>query len=77
MNYSNSISLQSIEAFKKRTLIDLVYKCTNSQQDQFRRIFSHKNQNAFIEDIVENMDYTKMVSAILLCERTIDKNNKS
>lgn len=63
--YNMSKSLERIEDFRKQVLQELYDQCTKPQQDLFDRI--HPTG-------IRHMTPDKINPAILLCERTIEKN---
>ena len=71
----NSPTLQRIEDMRNVSLIELYEQCTPSQQLIFRRMYSHKNLDMPIDQIVENMPKEKKDWAIQQCENTVNKNN--
>lgn len=54
------------DKYLRPILRDLVSQCTESQQNQFDRVFVS----------VDDCPAEKIPSAIVLCERTIKKNNE-
>lgn len=64
---------KTVDNFMNETLVKLYNQCTESQQLLFRRMYSHKNLDASIVEIVENMAHDKKEWAISQCERTLHK----
>lgn len=58
----------------RRILKELLPKCNEKQQLMFKRMYSHNNLNATIDEAVDNMDDSKIEWAIEQVERTIEKN---
>lgn len=61
-----SNALKEIEDFKKSLIRRLLDQCTEPQIELFNRIFPD----------IEKIPADKIESAILLCERTVIKNQK-
>ena len=56
----------------------LLVQCTDEQQMLFKRMYClNKDYKTPIFDVVDQMDDTKISTAISQCERTLDKNNKN
>lgn len=64
---------KTMSDFGRKTLKELLYKCTDAQQLMFKRMYSHKNLDATIDECVDLMDDSKIDWAITQCERTIKK----
>ena len=60
----------------RRILKELLSNCSNEQQVMFKRMYSHKNLQLPINDVIEQMNDDKIDWAITQCERTVEKNNK-
>lgn len=71
-----SEALQSIKDFRLNTLKELLAQTTEKQQHFFKRMYSHKNLDAHIEDVVDKIPNGKIDWAIQQCEATIVKNAK-
>lgn len=71
-----SESLKQIRQYENEILIGLLILCTEDQQQNFKRMYSHKNLQANLEDIVADMPEDKLRLAIKQCERTIENNKK-
>jgi hypothetical protein len=65
---------QQIKDYTKRQLIDLLSTCTPEQQLMFKRMYSHNNLEATIEEAVNNMHESKMDHALTQVSRTVEKN---
>jgi len=59
----------------KNTIKELLSECTRKQQKQFKRIFSHENQDISIDEVVDKLEDSKIDSALSICQRTVNKNN--
>jgi hypothetical protein len=49
-------------------------KCTEAQQHLFRQMYSHKDMERPIDDVVDAMPDDKLDWAIQQCERTVENN---
>ena len=58
----------------RNILKNLLSQCTEGQQRIFKRMYSHKNLELSINDVVDQMDPDKMDWAISQCEATLRKN---
>lgn len=56
----------------KEKLIGLLKLCTKKQVDIFKRMYSHNNLDASIEDVVEKMESHKLEWAIHQTENTLN-----
>ncbi len=56
----------------KDYLKELLDQCTESQQHLFKRMYSHKNLELPISEVVDNMDDDKIDWAVTQCERTLN-----
>ena len=63
---------QTLIAAAKAILKDLLAKCTEEEQNMFKRMYS-KDQSLSIEETVEKMDPKRMDWAITQCEQTLLK----
>ena len=54
-----------------------LFECTEAQQLVFKRMYSHKNLEASIGDIVDNMPEEKLDWAMDQVKRTVDENQKT
>ena len=66
---------ETLKIAAKKILKDLLVQCTEGQQMLFKRMYSHKNLELSINEVVDKMDETKIDHAITQCERTVEKNN--
>ena len=69
-----SESLNKIKAYRRQILIDLYNQCTEPQQMIFKRMYSHKNLELGINDIINKMPDDKIDWSIQQCEKTVEKN---
>jgi hypothetical protein len=60
----------------KEILKYLLAQCTECQQMMFKRMYSHKNLELPINDVVDQISDDKIDWAISQCERTVEKNSK-
>lgn len=60
----------------KNILKGLLEQCTEGQQIMFKRMYSYKNLECPINEVVDNMIPDKIDWAISQCERTVEKNKK-
>jgi hypothetical protein len=65
---------QTIKNMAKEMLKKLLAECDNNQQLMFKRMYSHKNIDLPINDVVDKMDDDKIDWAMTQVERTIEKN---
>ena len=56
-------------------LKSLIVQCSLPQQQVFTRMYSPKNFELPIEEVIQKMDPSKMDNAITQCERTISRNS--
>ena len=66
---------QTIETFSRETLKEKLALCTSAQQLFFKRMYSHKNLEADINDVVDRMPTDKISWALTQVEKTLEKNN--
>jgi len=71
-----SETLKKIEDFRRNELKSLLAKCSEGQQLMFKRMYSHKNLELPINEVVDNMPDDKINWAIQQCETTVKKNEK-
>lgn len=64
---------ETLKAAAKKILKDLLADCTESQHLVFKRLYSHKNLELPINDVVDQMPDDKLDWAITQVERTISK----
>ncbi len=62
---------ETLKIAGKNILKDLLSRCSDKQQLQFKRFYSHKNIDLSINDVVDKMDYTKIDWAITQVENTL------
>jgi hypothetical protein len=67
---------QSLKNYGKNLLKELLFECTEPQQMMFKRMYSHKNLELPINEVVDNMEDEKIDVAITQCERTVENNQK-
>ncbi len=60
----------------KKELKKGLLNCTEAQQNFFKKIFSYKNQNLSIDDVIDLIKDEKLEGALQLVERT-STNNKN
>lgn len=65
---------ETIILFTKNTLKDLLSECDEKQQHIFKRMYSHNDLDAEIDDIVDRIPNDKLDWALSQVERTIEKN---
>jgi hypothetical protein len=73
---SQSQTLQKVRALKNQLLIDLLNQCTAEQQLNFKRMYSHKDLEKPIENVVKDLPDDRYDWAVCQCERTIASNLK-
>lgn len=61
----------------KQIIKELLSQCTEEQQMFFKRMYGPKNLNSSINEVVDNMDDSKIDWAISQCERTVEKNTRN
>ena len=64
---------ETLKTEAKKILKALLVECTESQQHMFKRMYSHENLELPINDVVDQMDESKMDNAISQCELTVQK----
>ena len=67
---------ETLKSAGKVILKELLNKCTEPQQHMFKRMYSHKNLNLSINEVVDNMKEDRIDTAISQCERTVAKNKQ-
>lgn len=67
---------KSLRDFAKKEIKDGLNKLTESHQMIFRRMYSHKNLDAGIDEIIDNMSDDQLNISIRQIERTLEKINK-
>lgn len=71
--YKSKLRESNITSISKDMLKNLLSKCTEAQQLQFKKMYCHKNLELSIDDAVEQMDKSKIDWAITQAENTINK----
>lgn len=71
--YKLKIRENNITSISKDMLKNLLSKCTEAQQLQFKKMYCHRNLELSIDDSVEQMDESKIDWAITQAENTINK----
>lgn len=69
-----SPTLQKVKEFKQSQLIELLNQCTPEQQLFFKRMYSHKDLEKPIEQVVKELPDEKYDWAVCQCETTVNKN---
>jgi hypothetical protein len=72
-----SRTLEKIEHFRREELKTLICQCTEPQQHLFKQMYSHRNLDLPIDQVVDQMPSEKIDWAIQQCERTLAKSAKS
>lgn len=65
---------QTLKKSAVQILKDLLAQCTEPQKTMFKRMYSHTNMDANINEAVDNMQENKIDWAISQVERTVEKN---
>lgn len=77
MTYKDkSETLQRLLKEKRQILKDMVITCTDEQQMLFKRMYSHKNLDLPMPDVVDNIPEEKLDWAIIQCENTLRKKQE-
>ncbi len=63
---------KTLETNTRTYLLELVQQCTEAQQLLFKRMYSHKNLEASLEEVVNNMPIAKLDWAVSQCEKTLN-----
>lgn len=69
---------QTLAKFGKDTLKRLLFECSDAQVNLFKRMYKKPSDNIdelTIHDVVDNMDDSKIDTALSQVERTIIKNS--
>lgn len=61
-----------LEKFARDTLKGNLAKCTDSQQLMFKRMYSHKNLDLPIDEVVDNMPMERLDRAMKQVQRTLE-----
>jgi len=64
---------KTIETFTRDLLKELIIKCNNNEQLIFKRMYSHKNLDLPVEDIVSNIPCDKLDWALTQVQNTLAK----
>jgi len=64
---------KELQRYARETLKEQLKQCTELQQNLFKRMYSHDNQDLSIEQIVDNMEESKLDWAMQQVERTLSK----
>jgi len=64
-----------LQDFARQQLKDGLAQCTEAQQMLFKRMYSHKNLEASINDVVDAMPEDKLDWAMQQVERSLTKNS--
>ena len=59
----------------RKILLHRLSECTQAQQIKFKLMYSHKNLDISLEELVLVIDESKLDWCITQCENTINKNN--
>ena len=65
-----------LQEFARRELKDGLAKLPESNQLLFKRMYSHKDLDKPIDDVVDSMDYDKLDWAMQQVQRSIDKEKR-
>lgn len=74
MNKLQSPTLQKVRAYKEALILELLEQCTPEQQLTFKRMYSHKDLEKPIEQVVKELPDEKYDWAVCQCETTANKN---
>lgn len=66
---------KTIETQTRKYLKELLEQCTEGQQLMFKRMYSHKDLEKDINQVVDDMPESKLDHAVTQCERSVEKNN--
>ena len=66
---------EQLQRFARDTIKAGLAKLTDGNRGLFKRMYSHKNLDADINDVVEAMDEEKLDTAMQQVARTLEKNN--
>ena len=61
-----------LQAYAREILKKDLKECTEDQQHLFKRMYSHKNLNLPIDEVVDNMESHKLDLAMQQVKRTIN-----
>lgn len=62
-----------LEDYARETLKEDLALCTDAQLLMFNRMYSHKNLDASIDEVVSNMDADKLDRAMQQVQRTLQQ----
>lgn len=65
-----------LQAYARKTLKEGLSRCTDQQKHVFKLMYSHKNLNAAIDDVVDAMDEAKLDWAMIQIEETHKFNRR-
>ena len=65
-----------LQEFAREQLKDGLAKLPESNQLLFKRMYSHKDLDKPIDDVVDSMDYDKLDWAMQQVQRSIDKEKR-
>ena len=68
---------KTISDFARQELKQGLARCNEAQQLLFKRMYSHKNLEANINDVVDNMPDDKLDWALQQVERTLARRTES
>jgi len=68
---------QQLQDFARDELKKGLSKCSEAQQHLFKRMYSHNDLDASIDDIVNGMSEEKLDWAMRQVQSTIEKNAKN
>lgn len=64
---------ENLQQYARNWLKENLAKCTAAEQHLFKRMYSHNNLDATIEEAVDNMDESKLDRAMQQVEATLKK----
>ncbi len=67
---------KTLEAFARNELKAGLSQCTDGQQTKFKRMYSQRNMQKTIQEVVEDMPSEKLDWAMSQVENTLAKENK-
>lgn len=66
---------KQLELYAREALKETLPLCTEAQQLLFKRMYSHKDLQKDINDVVDNIPVEKLSIAMSQVDRTLLKNN--
>jgi len=66
---------KELERFARETILDGLKELPEKSHFLFKRMYSHKNLEASIEDVVANMDIERLDHAMTQISNTREKRN--